>query len=388
MANNFSAAQQALGYTHQLFRYSLYITLQNFNSLHKSITIEKFDDIEIVDGDSTSESLQIKRVTANLTNRSSDLWKTIRLWCEGYNQGHLKLPDTMLSLITTASASNGSIASFLRARGRNCECALKILRQEAQRSSKTLEKAFCVFNKLTSMEQEMLVKSIYVIDHAPDITDIPDLIKAQFIGVHPNKWDQVFDLLEKWWFDSVINHLVNKSSTPIPIASVAAKIADINRVVDPPQLEDHFFDSQVPKGHDWDERTFVRQLRVIDLPEPLVMMAIRDFYRASKMRNWLIEELHLLELNTYDQKLKEEWEVHFYGSLSDNGNLNNDDKILCELGRKIYNAIQKNVDISIHGDLTGRYITRGSYQVLANNVNQLDIGWHPEYKMKLVTKGN
>ena len=383
MTTDFTAAPQALGYLYQVIRYSLYVAVTNVDARHKSIAIEKSDDIEVMDSGSTIEAFQIKQVKTSPTNRSTDLWKTVRVWCENYKSSAISLPDTVLTLVTTAKAPDGSIASLLRPRNRDPEKALELLRNETLSPNRTLEKSFGAFGKLSPPEQKILVDSIQVLDCAPDISSIEAAIKAEFKGIHQENWDRAYELLESWWLHQVIDHMRKGSTEPIEIASVIGKIADINSTISPPKLEDPFLALQAPADYDYGNRTFVLQLKLIDLGRELVARAVHDFYRAGELRNWLIDELHLLELTTYDEKLKEEWETYFFGIMGEFEPKGCDDTELSKIGRKVYNEIQQKVDVSIHTDFTSRYITRGSYQILADNREKLDIGWHPHFRDRI-----
>lgn len=82
MDTKFSARPQILGTLYQVLRYPLYLAIENSNKADYGVFIERYDDIEIGD-----ESIQIKHVSTNLTNRSSHLWKTLRVWSEHYKSG-------------------------------------------------------------------------------------------------------------------------------------------------------------------------------------------------------------------------------------------------------------------------------------------------------------
>ena len=112
-------------------------------------------------------------------------------------------------------------------------------------------------------------------------------------------------------------------------------------------------------------------------------MAIRDFYHASKLRNWLVEELHIKELTTYDQQLKNEWELRFYSKERPQDASLSEEAIQQQMGREIYSQVNREVNIPIHRDLTDARITRGSYHVLSDMRDNLEIGWRPDFKEAL-----
>lgn len=148
MSTLFSAGPQALGYLYQTIRYSLYVIVENLGREDRYLRIEKLDDIEIVDGDTPQNSIQVKQTATNLTSRSKDFWKTIRVWSENLRDGRLKLPETILSLATTARAPDNSIASLLRQENRQPELALQMMLEETKNITSSLKDEFAAFTSI------------------------------------------------------------------------------------------------------------------------------------------------------------------------------------------------------------------------------------------------
>src|SRR5579875_1925009 len=115
--NPFGASSSTLGYLYQC-RYSLVLLLERARTRPESeLSIERFDDISFEEGGQPTEQIQTKHHigrTGDLSDASTDLWKTIRVWAEGLRSSRLLLPDTSLLLVTTAMAPDGSAASKLR----------------------------------------------------------------------------------------------------------------------------------------------------------------------------------------------------------------------------------------------------------------------------------
>ena len=385
MSNQFSAAPQALGYLHQTIRYSLYVMVDNLGLglQERYLRIEKLDDIEIVDGNTPYNSIQVKQSATNLTNRSADFWKTVRVWSDNLYHSKIKLPDTILTLATTAKAPESSIASFLRQENRQPDRALQMMIDEAKRVTDNLKDEFDAFTLLSSDQQKNLVNSILIFDCSPDIDEVVVKTKARFYWIDQDDRDEVYDDLQSWWFSQVVHHLRNKSETQLKVSAVGQKITEINNGIKPKKLQDPFLDEKAPLDYDWDKRTFVLQLNLIALPSQLREMAIRDFYHASKLRNWLVEELHIKELTTYDQQLKNEWELRFYSKERPQDASLSEEAIQQQMGREIYSQVNREVNIPIHRDLTDARITRGSYHVLSDMRDNLEIGWRPDFKEAL-----
>ena len=372
-----SAGRQALGYIFQVFRYSLYLLLDNSDRPETKIFIERLDDIEVINADDVYQSFQIKHVKTDLTDRSTDLWRTIRVWSEYLQNNETQSSGLLFTIVTTGKAPSSSIASLLRAKSRNEDEAFKRLLEIAQTSTPSLKKFFVPFRNLSPQMQRLLVESIRVIDGVPDISDISDAIKRKFIAVRPENADELYTDLEGWWLSQIIDHLVNDSQNPITLLALLDKINDINDRLKVRSIDDKFFNLPQPdEDPTWDKRRFVQQLKIIDLPYPLIRHAIHNFYRASYLRDWLVNELHLKELEEYDRQLKEEWITYFYSTSVSDGT---DEKKCKQFGQSIYNKIQQDVDIPIHPQFTKKYVTRGSYQVLADQ-QPPEIGWHPKFE--------
>ena len=129
MYSNFSATDAALGYLYQV-RLALLSALKRLarNEVF-AVYFETLDDV-VFDRDGVApELLQLKHHcerAANLTDASSDLWKSFRVWMEGRANGSIP-EDSRLYLITTSSVGIGSSASYLMLENRNEDEALKLL---------------------------------------------------------------------------------------------------------------------------------------------------------------------------------------------------------------------------------------------------------------------
>lgn len=388
MSSVFSAGPSALGYIYQILSYPLYLALQSPDNKDRGLFIERFDDIELSSEGNGTNSLQIKNVSTSLTNRSSDLWKTLRVWSENYRANRIQLPGSVLTLVTTAKAPDNSIAALLRTEGRDSTCACELLCKELLRDTPSLQKSFEAFRQLTSEEQSRLVDAIFILDQVPSIEELPNRIKDHCVGVQIENLDELYNRLQAWWLNQVIAHLRDGSRTPIQVSSIRSQIADINDTLKKRQLPDPFFDYPVPESYDWDRRTFVRQLRLVEWPPNLMQSAIRDFYRADALRTWLIDEVHLTELTSYDERLRQEWELRYHSTVAEKCSVIESEEKLQQIGREICIAVLKEVNIPIHQRVpNSQYITRGSYHKLADDIINLPVGWHPHYKDLLHEEG-
>jgi len=135
--SDFSATDAALGYLYQV-RLALLSSLQRLAKDEVfAVYLETLDDVVFEQDGSALELLQLKHHrerSANLTDASTDLWKSFRVWMEGRANGSIP-EDARLYLITTSSIGGGSSASYLMLENRNEAEALKQLQATATTST-------------------------------------------------------------------------------------------------------------------------------------------------------------------------------------------------------------------------------------------------------------
>lgn len=386
----FSASPQALGYLYQT-RYALHLILNSREELE--LSIESLDDIVFEENGSPQELLQLKHHTtpASLTDSSSELWKTIRIWSTNFREGKIFLPDAALTLVTTAQASDDSIAALLRPdKNRQPKLAAKKLLDIANTSTNTsLEKAFEAFTSLSPHQQEMLIESIQILDGSPNILDTASLIKDRIkFAVDRQHQDAFYERVEGWWFGKMVRHLSSESTELVTGFEVVDKIHEISEQFGPEVLPIDYLEAEppTPPDPDTDNRQFVMQLKAIAVNNRRIEKAILDYYRAFEQRSrWAREELLIGdELEQYEKKLVDEWERHFLAFQDDT---TIDEATISEqdwqqFGRKIYNWVDLEANIRIRPQVTEEYVMRGSYHILADRKSP-GVWWHPKFLERL-----
>jgi len=352
------------------------------------MSLERFDDIAFEQDGTPTELLQTKHHinrTASLTDSSSDLWKTLRIWSESILNGSIRPQDTILTLITTGLAPSDSAASLLRPENRNEESALQRLSQIAKTStSQTNKSAYEAFLTLAIEQQESLLASVNVIDSSPDITDVHDqIVKELRLTVRSKFLDLVCERVEGWWFSRVIKHLTEGSRSPILAKELVDQIHDIQEQYFEDSLPIEFLEAIGPDEGDLDQadRVFVQQLRLVLIQEPRIRFAINNYYRAFEQRSkWIREDLlHVGELDKYEARLIEEWRNRYEIMREDLGDESTEARMQTE-GRSLYNWVDTQAEIRIRPKVSEPYVMRGSYHILAN---QLRVGWHSEFLTRL-----
>jgi len=385
MDSIFSANEPNLGYLYQV-RYGLLLIVSEQNEEAK-LLIEKIDDISI----ETSSKLDVYQTklhinsVANLTNASSDLWKTIRVWSEGITNAQLNPDNCLFNLITTAAASEDTIPSKLKQgtkETRNIDEILKLLLEvTATSKSETNKAAYTAFNALSSDQQKKLIKNITVVDSSIDINEAKNSIKKVLCySTAPEKIEALYYRLEGWFVGEVILQLQNQR-TDITGKDVQDKILDIADSLKADNLPADFL---VSIANDEEQllphrnKVFVKQLETIAINPKAINVAISDFHRAfSQKSKWMREGLiNATDEIHYDAKLVDDWERKFT-MLEDS--LGHDDETKKKEGRSFYVSHYVNTCPSIHikERFQELYMVTGSCHMLSDKKK---IGWHPEFK--------
>ena len=383
---DFSAQESGLGYLYQA-RYALWLLLDGPEE--QEVVLETLDDIVLSQDGTPRDLLQTKHntVPARLTDASTPLWKTLRIWSTHIKGGVIQVPPTTLTLITTAEAPTNSVAAALRpGRERDCAAALDRLREVAQTSkNEALEAGFAAFSDLTDDQQVRLVEAIHILDNSPDISDTGDKIRDRIrAAVDRQNRDALFERLEGWWFGKVVDQLRADRPAPVPGFEVYDKLRAIAEQFGPNALPIDYLDAR-PDSIDaqTDNRTFVRQLRAIEVGLTRIEKAILDYYRAFEQRSrWAREELLVGdEVESYERRLIDEWE-RLAAALTEELDGAASEIELKKVGRQIFNWMEQTADLRIRPNVSELYVMRGSFHILANKPAP-SVWWHPKFVERL-----
>lgn len=354
------------------------------------ISVEKFDDVAFEDDNLSKCLTQAKHsVTAgSLDDKSVDLWKTIRVWMAAVEEGIVQLGSVKFFLITTNEASEDSAAALLRSgHGKEAvEKAYKLLLKAAKQSkNKTTEIARNKFSTLKKPEAIALLSKVEIIDLHPNLGDVSSEIEGELIVIDPVQVTAIAQHLEGWWFDVLGKRLVDDKTATIPVQQILMKVSEIGK---------SFGDSALPLSDveelgakeyspDDESETFVRQMRVLELPNSMVERGAGDYYKAYAQRSkWARESLILDdELARFDAKLSDRWERKFDEDVLLADPKSSEEEIT--VGRKLFLWASK--DSQPLRNVVETWITAGSYHGLSN---RLKIGWHPKFKTLFRTESD
>lgn len=386
----FEASASAIGYVYRL-RKALHLCVDRHGrGIEWSVAIEAGDDIEEVSKDGTVYyQLKHRAPGVSLTDASTDLWKTLRIWAHGIASHQLDLEETDLVLMTTAELPNGSAASLLQPADPGCRDeigALKALTAARRASTnKDLKKAFEAFDALTEEQRQGMASRIQVLGRAPDVGAVGDLLLERAVTAVGHAYARPFlSRLEGWFFQRTIRQLRARDVDAISGNEFDQVFTDYRNQFRPENLpiDDDIADLE-PNLATYSDHTFVRQLNLINISAPRVGKAVRDYMRAFTQRSrWSDENLLLPgEISRFERRLVEEWGELF-------------DEMREELGdeaaevakvaaaRDIYRWAMSQTHRRIRPDCDEPFVVKGSFHMLADDHK---VGWHIDFTTRLMS---
>lgn len=389
LSTSHSASASLTGYLYQA-RYALLRGLDE-GRRHPShaLSIEKFDDVAFEEDGRPVELIQTKHHgrPGDISDRSVDLWKTLCIWIKRTIEDPSSAANTRLVFLTTNTATDGSALSMLRKAddGRDESRAMKLLVSAANDSqNRATETARDAFLGLTNAAREVLVRNIWVFDKAPNIIDVRDEIETVLhYSAPPEQVGNLTDHLEGWWFNRVVNALREPDLAVISLTTIQNKISELRenyRLGNLPldeKIEAMPPVQELPK----DERTFIRQMKLVDVSETEVRATVHDYYRAYEQRSrWAREHLLLDgEADHYDRNLHDAWHRRFLTCMADVTE-DCDDHTKRAQGREVFRWAREYQKPLRNRDEI--WLSSGSFQMLADEVR---VGWHPYYETLLAS---
>jgi hypothetical protein len=388
--DRYSAGEQGLGYIYQP-RFALLTLLQLPEST--SVLIEKDDDLDFLDknGVKTLGSLKHKKVGNRLTDLSIDFWKSVRIWLARYKRDGRSEASLRFFLFTTDTVSESSfLQRFLDSPPKGDEAtSLSQLAGEAlAKTRSTLIKTVAKeLHALSEQEREDFLSRIVIFDGSPRIDDVPSIIMEQYMrSIRRDFRNAVFQRLEGWWNDTVINLLCRQRNEAIYGFEISDKLSAFADEYKSDNLPISFR-GKAPVGEidaENDPRLFVVQLREIGIASNRIRNAILDYYRAFEQRSaWARENLLVLgEMEEYEDRLVDEWS-RFRDVVFEHLNEGSADDVLLKAGQALYRwADLESGNVStlrIRERVTEPYVVRGGFHILANISPLPRIYWHPRF---------
>lgn len=384
----YSAADSALGYLYQV-RLALLWSLRRAKTSDFIVAIETIDDVSFsTDGD-PSVVLQTKHSVhhvAGLSDGSPELWKTLRIWVEGFCSGEVPEGTARFLVSTSVPPANGACAN-LGVDSRNVEVAADLLHASASTSSnKDLQDSFEAFTSLTKTERANFLGTVYVVGNQSTAVELSDELRSELYWMVPKDFlDKALARLEGWWFRRAVHGLSQQASARgIAKAEIEAEIYEIQEEFkrDALPIDDEFEQLTVALESlpEFADRPLYAQLKLIGVGTERIRHAITSYLRAFGQRSqWVRDELLFVgEISKYEHRLVDEWSLRFAQICDELGVSAAEDEM-----KKAGHAVLKwaeDINIPIRPNVNAPWVCRGSLQMLADDRR---VGWHPQFEERL-----
>lgn len=355
-----------------------------------SLFLEKGDDIEMVRGGRTElASLKHKAVGGTLTNLSTDFWKSVRIWLERYRD-FAAYGNCLFVLLTTEQvAEGGFLHTYVEGDKVDQEGVDRFRAVAASSKTSLVGGVLAEFDALPSSQQLDFLGRIEI-QTTSRIHDIPSQVKDRFLRAVAQEYrGPVFERLEGWWTNRVIDQLDGTDPGPIRGSDLSDKLAEIAEQFRTDDLPIDFAgavpaEAGVPSA---DSRMFVRQLQALGFGDERLRYAIIDYYRAWEQRSaWARDDLlHADELEGYEDRLVEEWN-RYRVAACEALNDTTPETDCVEMGRELQRWADRDTvgeEFRIRAKVAERYVVRGGFHILANGAPTPRIYWHPRFLDRL-----
>jgi len=253
--------------------------------------------------------------------------------------------------------------------------------------SKVIAPIKAEFDKLSEDEKKDFLSRVVIFDSSPRIEDVPHLIISQCMRTVRREFrESVYEHLEGWWIDLVIQLLSGERTSEVFGHEVSDKLSLITDEYKNDNLPINFRgekpDAEVDPAND--PRLFVIQLREIGITANRIQNAIYDYYRAFQQRSsWARENVLLAgEVEEYETRLVDEWE-RYRDVIFENLDSESADHVLLEAGKELYKWAEFNTDLRIRERVSEPYVVRGNFHILANERPTPRVYWHPRFLERL-----
>lgn len=383
-----SAAPQAVGYLFQCEYALLALVEQARRDPTQALSLEVLDDMHFESSGTPTELLQTKHHVgrgADLTDRSPDLWRTVEAWLDALEL--LTGPMPALTLVTTQKASAGAASLLRDDPGRDPDAARLLLEQVAAEEPGNLATATARrrFLALDPSYRAATVDAITIRDSTTDASALDAaLLQTLFPALPPGRETVFLALLKGHWHGVAVKLLLDEldrfsgEDLQALVDDLLGQLRDDNLPVDPAIALLPFVAADAAA---FANRPFVVQLQLIALDDEVLWRHIRDYHRAFTQRSqWLRHHLiGLAELERYERRLTEEWELAFHTMRADlQGDTPEADRQ--RSGRDLLQAMATRALVRLRERFDEPFVTRGTLHELADRCT---VGWHPDFVARL-----
>ncbi len=397
MALGKSAAAQALGYLYQFERAIFWLSKSEIDF----VSIETDDDVvsKLKSGQEISVIYEQDKSSISKTNpfanANINLWKTLAIWLSIQK----KYPDENARFVLATNKRVPTSSTVYKIHKANFvsnynpsnpvieSCYIELI-QSGKKLKGTAKEIFDEISSDFSEEEfkSLLSKIILSADeYWPDRSKFKDEVRENLRVGSQVPFYSVYDKIFGWLVNTVIDKWASGEEATLR-SDLLIDIKDIyiREVMDRPFIEQAV--SLIPvfeyERESQQHKLFIKQMELIESEDDDIIDAIDHFLRATKERDRWAENGMIpckLDIDQLEDSIKQNWRRHSKKHILESKSKPALTK--ADIGNLIYIDASETSGYSLAGyPVTQPYTILGSLHILSNN---LDIGWHPDWKIEL-----
>lgn len=390
--SNQSAPGPMLGYIFQIERALFWLSQTGQDG---TIAVETDDDLVIeLKNSLTFEKLYEQDKSSALSernpfsNKSLDLWKTLKIWTVNILEGTIDLDESSLLMVTNKVISNCFIKQLMGLKLNKAQFDIKLTQLlQAGLNSKTDEiKEYAqIVQMLQSIDADIFRKMferMEVMDtqYSHDRNEIKRIIKNSLHISDDLPLNHIYSDLIGWLTNLIVAKWLSGEQAIIKGNDLNTYYSNqIIRYASKPFLEKA---KEVVPVKDSERAVhrranFVQQLSWIKLEEKYILKAIDDFIRARWERSQFAIEGNIpskKDFEIMDDNLYERWEN--LKTPMERECVTDKDKI--DRGYNLYWLVMEHKAKLANYDTEEYYTTKGAYHLMAN---EFRLGWHFDWEL-------
>ncbi|HDR7950139.1 TPA: hypothetical protein QCY38_003831 [Bacillus toyonensis] len=383
---NSNAPGQLLGYSLQFPR-ALYHLLRC--NPDESVCVEVLGDVAILttDGGLITEEDKSSINGNPITDKSTDLWKTLSNWIKANNSGDLKMLNTKFILYSNQSGRKGIASKFSSAQNRiEAEEAVAYAKNKLK-DIKSDHAIWEYYDFVVNKNEELLIKLIERFEVQIGKGSGYDEVHKEILNKHVPKSQIEFitNNLSGWLFKEIIEKIAAREHAIISWKEfdhqflVQFDRARSRELIDFTVKET--YGKEMIKTQIKTRPLYLIQLEEIGLPDDEIIEAVVDYMRADTNREkWIESEIIDADVaEEFEEKLKSFWRNKSkLILLTKQGELNEK-----QLGQVLLLECKLR-QVTIRGMDPPDSTIAGTYHALAD---EPVLGWHPNWEEIFVKRG-
>lgn len=356
------------------------------------VGVEYGDDVSVqsIHGHIYEQDKYTKAKGSRVSNKSIDLWKTLAIWAGKVPTYRTNQTSVEFVLATTKRPRDNALINQLAKLRKDSptEDVESAVQQVKKIANTTTGDTRTHANKVLSLSDEDLSFLACRID-LEIVHGLTDIKSDIFDHLHlPPSIDtnDAFRSLSGWATETLFNCWEAREPGIITRAALDTFVGNLIRNNLTPAKPTPTYAAYSGISSDelaqLDDENFVKQLRIIEFGDDVILDAMRAFLVEGRERNRLAREGNLTAdiITDRDFRLQLRWRRIFRTTAKQTP-----DKVVA--GQQIFDKTIDHVDCYPNIE-AAHYLTEGAYHRLANHdpAHEGSVGWHPDYKQQIGKK--